>query len=156
MVFSVLGVVLLMLIVAVLLRDVRGLQAAMANVVQPLRTRVPAFASRTDPPGDTFVLAVSTHCPACEARALALARAASERTGRIVLLSADATPAAWVDGAAVEVIADPVLLGELRVDVTPMLLRYDPDGGERFRKPVGSDNDLRRLLDLEPARQTVS
>jgi hypothetical protein len=155
-VFSLLGVVLLMFVVAALLRDVRDLQRAMANVAPPRRKQVSAFASHAAQPQDTFVLVVSLHCPACQARSAALEQVASWAPGRVVLLSADAGVAAWVDGSAVEVIIDSVLLGELGADVTPLLLRYDADGNERFRRPVGSDEDLRRLLEAESAKQTTS
>jgi hypothetical protein len=148
--------VLLVLAVAALLRDVRALQGAMAEVVRPPPKTVPAFASQTVPSRDTVVLAVSLHCAACEGRARALAQQASETTMRVVLLSADSATADWVRGSAVEVIIDPVLLGELGVDVTPLLLRYDADGFERFRQPVGSDDDLRRLLDAGSSKQTVN
>jgi hypothetical protein len=151
-----LGVALLMVVVAALLRDVRALQRAMADVVPRRRRQVSAFANQGAHPQDTFVLVVSTHCPACQARALALAQLASGAAERAVLLSADAGAAAWVDGSAVEVIIDPVLLGELGADVTPLVLRYDPDGNERFRRPVGSDEDLHRLFEAGSTNQTVS
>jgi hypothetical protein len=147
-VISLLGVVCLTFVVAALLREVRGLQRAMATVARAPRKQVSAFASRGEPPGDTFVLVASTHCPACEARARTLAQLASGMAERVVLLSADAGAAEWVVGSAVEVLIDPVLLGELAADVTPLALRYDPDGHERLRQPVGSDDDLRRLLGL--------
>jgi hypothetical protein len=133
----------LVLVVAVLLRDVRALQAAMATVVQPPKRSVPAFAGGS---GDTFVLAVSLHCGACELRASALAGLAETIPQRVVLLSADADVARWVQGSSVEPVIDAVLLGDVGADVTPLLLRYDPDGNERFRQAVGSDADLSRLV----------
>ncbi|MFD0521969.1 TlpA family protein disulfide reductase [Paractinoplanes durhamensis] len=155
-VFSLLGVVLLMFVVAALLRDVRALQHAMANVLPPRRRQVSAFASPAAAPRDALVLVVSTHCPACQARASALVQLASGAAERVVLLSADAGAAAWVDGSPVEAIIDPILLGELGVDATPQLLRYGPDGTERLRRAVGSDEDLRRLFEAGPNKQTVS
>ncbi len=154
-IFSLLGVVLLMFVVAALLRDVRDLQRAMANVAPPRRRQISAFASHAARPQGTFVLVVSRHCPACQARAFALAQLAAGAAERVVLLSADSEVAAWVDGSAVEVIIDSVLLGELGVDVTPLVLRYDADGNERFRRPVGSDEDLHRLLEAGPTEQAA-
>lgn len=155
-IFSLLGVVLLMFVVAALLRDVRDLQRAMVDVVPRRRRQISAFAADAQRPRDTFVLVVSTHCPACQARSFTLAKLASGAEERVVLLSADAGAAAWVEGSAVEVIIDPVLLGELGADVTPLMLRYDTDGNERLRRPVGSDEDLHRLFTAASSKQTVN
>lgn len=144
-------VVLLTFAVAALLRDVRALQTAMAEVVRPPRRQVPAFAGVAD----TFVLVVSRHCTACEARAGALARWAPPDGVRAVLLSADAATAAWVAGSAVTAVVDPVLVGELGADVTPLLVHYDATGAERLRRPVGSDADLFRLLDAPRAPDQI-
>lgn len=141
-VLCLLGLIGLAVVQAALLRDVRELRDAMAGVVRPARRQVAAFAGAAG----TYVLVVSAHCPACRARARALAAADPRQDRRTVLLTADATAAEWVAGSTVETIVDPFLLGELGADVTPMLLRYDADGNERFRRPVGSDDDLHRLL----------
>jgi hypothetical protein len=145
-VFCLLGLVVLMVVLAALLRDVRALQSAMADVAPAPRRQVAAFASTGGQPADTYVLVVSAHCNACEGRARALAGVDAAAERRTVLLSADASASAWVAGSPVETVIDPFLLGELGVDVTPLLLRYDADGNERFRRPVGSDDDLHRLL----------
>lgn len=142
LIFCVLGLVGVAVVQAALLRDVRALQNAMADVTPAPRRQVAAFAGADV----TYVLVVSAHCPACEGRARALACADTSENGRTVLLSADAAASTWVAGSPVETVIDPYLLGELGVDVTPLLLRYDADGNERFRRPVGSDDDLHRLL----------
>ncbi|MEU8023686.1 hypothetical protein AB0B88_15875 [Micromonospora haikouensis] len=149
LIFCVLGLVGLAVVQAALLRDVRALQNAMADVTRSPRRQVAAFASAEAE--DTYVLAVSAHCPACERRSHALADVVPMQSRRVVLLSADAAASAWVAGTPVEVVVDPVLLGELGVDITPLLLCYDADGHERFRRPVGSDDDLHRLLAANPA-----
>jgi hypothetical protein len=142
LIFCALGFIVLAVVQAALLRDVRALQQAMAEVTRLPRRQVPAFAGT----GDTYVLVVSAHCPACERRSRALADVAPRHDGRLVLLSTDSAASAWVAGTPVEVLVDPVLLGELGADVTPLLLRYDADGHERFRQPVGSDEDLYRFI----------
>lgn len=150
-VFSTLCTILLMFAVAALLRDVRALQSAVAYGGAAPRRKVDAFASSQVPARDTFVLVVSVHCGACAERARFLARQAAAVPERVVLLSADAAAADWVAGSPVEAAIDAVLLGELGADVTPLLLRYDADGNERWRQPIGSDADLDRLLGLESA-----
>jgi hypothetical protein len=150
-VLAFLGTVVALFALSALLRLVRELQQAVmaASAAAPGAAgvrHVPRFASGgTDP---TFVLVVSEHCPSCRDRAARLAAIAAAGTapGRLAMLAPGDGCAAWVAGSGVEVVADAALLGALAVGATPSLVRFAPDGAEEWRRVVGSDGDLDRLL----------
>jgi hypothetical protein len=148
-------ITVLMFAVAALLRDVRALQSAVAQAITSPPKQIPLFAAGEVTSRDTFVLVVSVHCTACKDRARFLARAAPDVEERIVLLSPDPSAGTWIEDSKVEVVIDPVLLGSLGADVTPLLLRYAPDGTERWRRPVGSDEELSRLLSGKTVQNAV-
>jgi hypothetical protein len=147
-----LGVVLLLFANSALLKLVRDLQEGLADLRLAVgrgdepRPAVPAFASGTGQP--TFALLVDAQCPACAERAERLVvLAARNPSARLVAVSADPGCAAWFDDG-VTVHIDAGLVGRIGVNVTPTLLKYGPDGEEEWRRVVGSDADLDRLLGL--------
>ncbi|MFI5915751.1 hypothetical protein [Dactylosporangium sp. NPDC051541] len=154
-VLALLGVVLLLFANSALLKMVRDLQRALVEAqagghgafgATPAMT-VPRFAA-----GDgrsTYVLVVDASCPACRDRAedyAQLSRAAP--AGELVALVKDQACAVWFAASAVRVEFDAALLGTVGVGVTPMLIRYDPDGTEAWRRVVGSREDLDRFLEI--------
>lgn len=151
-VFAFLGMVIALFAVSALLRIVRELQQAVlaAPAAAPgpdAVRRVARFASADGRP--TFVLVVSEQCPSCRDRAVHLA-GTPRVDGHLVLLSAGAACAAWVEPAPhVEAVIDADLLGSVAVGATPSLVKYTPDGVEEWRRAVGSDPDLDRLLGVD-------
>ncbi|WP_030455381.1 hypothetical protein [Herbidospora cretacea] len=152
-VFAFLGMVIALFAISALLRIVRELQqAVLAATAAPgpdAVRRVTRFASADGRP--TFVLVVSEQCPSCRDRAAHLAGLPPGRVdGHLVLLSAGEAGAAWVGSAPhVEAVVDAGLLGSVAVGATPSLVKYAPDGAEEWRRMVGSDPDLDRLLGVD-------
>ncbi|NAS26762.1 hypothetical protein GT755_34455 [Herbidospora sp. NEAU-GS84] len=152
-VFAFLGMVIALFAISALLRIVRELQQAVLAVPAApgpdAVRRVPRFASADGRP--TFVLVVSEQCPSCRDRAAHLAGMPPGRVdGRLVLLSAGEACAAWAGPAPhVEAVVDADLLGSVAVGATPSLVKYAPDGAEEWRRVVGSDPDLDRLLGVD-------
>ncbi|WP_062357541.1 hypothetical protein [Herbidospora yilanensis] len=152
-VFGFLGMVIALFAISALLRIVRELQQAVLAVPAApgpdTVRRVTRFASADGRP--TFVLVVSEQCPSCRARAVHLAGMPPGRVkGRLVLLSAGEAGAAWAGPAPhVEAVVDAELLGSVAVGATPSLVKYAPDGTEEWRRAVGSDPDLDRLLGVD-------
>nr|WP_062343099.1 hypothetical protein [Herbidospora sakaeratensis] len=152
-VFAFLGMVIALFAISALLRIVRELQqavlAAPATPGPDSVRKVARFASSDGRP--TFVLVVSEQCPSCRARAVHLAGMPPGRVGgHTVLLAAAEACAAWVEAAPhVEAVVDADLLGSVAVGATPSLVKYAPDGAEEWRRVVGSDPDLDRLLGVD-------
>ncbi|MBX6356345.1 MAG: hypothetical protein IRZ05_10895 [Micromonosporaceae bacterium] len=160
---ALLGVVLLLFANSALLKMVRDLQQALME----LRSAGPAafggaeamtvaqFAAGDGRP--TYVLVVDAACPACRERAEDYSRLSAGAdsspgmdTGHLVVLTKDAVCRDWFSNAAVRVLLDPVLLGTVGVGVTPMLIKYDSDGTEQWRRVVGSQLDLHRFVGAAP------
>ncbi|WP_062428507.1 hypothetical protein [Herbidospora daliensis] len=153
-VFAFLGMVIALFAISALLRIVRELQQAVISALAAVSgpetvRRVARFASSDGRP--TFVLVVSEQCPSCRARAVHLAGMPSGQVGgHLVLLAAAEACAAWVEAAPhVEAVVDADLLGSVAVGATPSLVKYAPDGAEEWRRVVGSDPDLDRLLGVD-------
>ncbi|GAA0411919.1 hypothetical protein Acor_15890 [Acrocarpospora corrugata] len=148
-VFAFLGVVVALFAISALLRTVRELQQAALAVPVPGASavrRVTRFASGDERP--TFVLVVTDQCPSCEQRAARLAAIAPGLpAGHLSMLSAGPDPLRWIEGAGhIQAVVDAELLGSVAVGATPSLVKYAPDGTEEWRRVVGSDQDLDRLL----------
>jgi hypothetical protein len=150
-VFAFLGVVIALFAISALLKTVRELQQAVLATPAPTTAgirRIARFASPDELP--TFVLVVSEHCLSCRERATHLATIPPGLLqGHLTTLSASAACARWTDGADhVQAVVDAELLGSVAVGATPSLVRYAPDGTEEWRRVVGSDQDLERLLGM--------
>jgi hypothetical protein len=146
------GVILLLFANSALLKLVREQQAALAEL-RLGRTRVedrshlvvPAMASNDGRP--TFALVVDARCPACADRArhfAALAGAGS--SSRMAAVSVDEETGRWFDDTAVSVHIDAALVGQIGVAITPTVIHYDSQGREQWRRAVGTDADLDRLI----------
>jgi len=141
-VFSFVGVVILLFGLAALLSMVRGLQQAViatAPAAGPSRL-VPELAL----PGlHTVALVVSASCLACRERAAHLGTLVdgARRGIRLALVSSDPTCASWVT-AGVEAVIDPSIVGRIAPTATPLLICIDEVGEEKFRRLIGSDDDL--------------
>jgi hypothetical protein len=157
-VLALLGAVLSMFAFSALLKRVRDLQAAVlelrvmggpaAEAPRPL----PELAAPDGRP--TFALVVDAHC-ACRDRTRRLVDLAPQVTaGNLIMITADDQCASWIGGAGdrLAVRVDPMLLGRMGVGVTPALVKFDPAGGEVWRRILADDDDLTRLLELSPAR----
>ena len=159
---SLLGVVLLLFASSALLRIVRDLQAGLTDLQAATgpgqfggmaAMTVAEFASPDDRP--TYVVVVDAACPACHDRARDLTDVAvGYQGGHLAVLTTDPACEAWFPDGSVRVTVDSALLGRVGVGVTPTMLKYDPDGTELWRRVVGSQEDLHRLLDITPATQT--
>ncbi|MFC6087067.1 hypothetical protein [Sphaerisporangium aureirubrum] len=151
-VFAFLGMVLALFAISALLKTVRELQRAVLATPVPGATGVRRMARFESPDDDpTFVLVVSEQCQSCRERAAHLAAIPSGLLqGHLTTLSASAACAAWVAGADhVRAVVDADLLGSVAVGATPSLVKYAPDGTEEWRRVVGSDADLDRLLGVD-------
>src|SRR5262245_54413127 len=106
-VLAFLGVVLLLFANSALLKLVRDLQVALAEmrlgipqVEDRSHLNVPALADAAG--GETYLLIVDDRCPACAERARRFVEvAANGRPGRMVAASADVQCATWFDGSRV-------------------------------------------------------
>ncbi len=149
-VLAFLGVVVLLFANSALLRIVRELQAAMAQVNTSSRVadethrQVDAFARDDHRP--VFAMVVDSSCPACHDRSIRYAKIADDPARHFVAVSADPSCAEWFAGTEIEAHIDADLLGHIGVSVTPTLIRYDHTGREQWRRVVASDADLERLL----------
>ncbi len=151
-VFAFLGMVVALFAISALLRTVRELQQAVLAAPAPgpaAVRRLARFASADGRP--TFVLVVSEHCLSCRDRAGHLASIPPGAIdGHLIQLSATEACAAWVERAPhVSAVTDAELLGSVAVGATPSLVKYAPDGAEEWRRAVGSDPDLDRLLGVD-------
>jgi hypothetical protein len=158
-VLALLGAVLSMFAFSALLKMVRDLQAAVLELRAaggPAAEAPGSLPELAAPDGrPTFALVVDAHCPACRDRARRLVDLAPQVTaGNLIVITADDECASWVGGAGdrLAVRVDPVLLGRMGVGVTPALVKFDPVGGEVWRRILADDDDLIRLLELTPAR----
>jgi hypothetical protein len=140
-VLALLAVVLLLFANAALLKMVRDLQAGLAEVQAGSGTfsggpamTMPEFAAPDELP--TYVLV------------------AGYASGHLAALTGDQACADWLAGTPVRVTVDRAVLGRVGVGVTPTLLKYGSDGVEAWRRLVGSDEDLLRLLGTPDAPTT--
>jgi len=140
------GVVILLFGLAALLAMVRGLQRSVVTQASG------GAAARTFPElaagGEgTFALVVSSSCSACRQRAGYLATLAGRRPDgpRLVLLTADEACVEW-GGSQLPVVVDSALLGRVAPTATPVVVHVDGTGTERFRRLVGSDEELDAAL----------
>ncbi|MEO3808040.1 hypothetical protein ABGB17_03465 [Sphaerisporangium sp. B11E5] len=150
-VFAFLGMVISLFAVSALLKMVRELRRAVLATPVPATATVRRVARFASPDGlPTFVLVVSEQCLSCRERAARLAAIPPGLIrGHLTLLSASAACARWAEGADhIRAVTDADLLGSVAVGATPSLVRYAPDGTEEWRRVVGSDGDLERLLDM--------
>ncbi|GAA1521678.1 hypothetical protein GCM10009677_63420 [Sphaerisporangium rubeum] len=148
-VFAFLGMVIALFAISALLRTVRELrQAVLATPVPatPAVRRIARFQSPDERP--TYVLVVTEQCLSCRERAAHLAVIPPGLLqGHLTLLGSTDAGARWVHGADhITVVADAELLGAVAVGATPSLVKYAADGTEEWRRVVGSDGDLERLL----------
>jgi hypothetical protein len=159
-VLALLAVVLLLFANAALLKMVRDLQAGLAEVQAGSGTfsggpamTMPEFAAPDELP--TYVLVVDAGCPNCHDRAVGYGRlSAGYASGHLAALTGDQACADWLAGTPVRVTVDRAVLGRVGVGVTPTLLKYGSDGVEAWRRLVGSDEDLLRLLGTPDAPTT--
>jgi hypothetical protein len=151
-VLAFLCVVLLLFANSALLRIVRDLQAAMADLRavststgDRAHLQVDAFARDDNRP--TFAMVVDAACPACHDRSLRFTKHAGDDPAHAyAAVSADRVAGEWFAGTDVAAHVDADLLGHIGVSVTPTLIRYDGTGREQWRRVVASDADLERLL----------
>ncbi len=152
-VLAFLGVVLLLLANSALLRIVRDLQAAMADLravsagstADSGHLQVDVFARNDN--RTTFTMVVDAACPACHDRSLRFAKHASNDPAHaFAAVSADRVAGEWFSGTAVAAHVDADLLDHIGVSVTPTLVKYDGTGREQWRRVAASDADLDRLL----------
>ena len=135
------GVVVLLFGLAAMLSIVRSLQKAVVTGTAPARRAEPLVELASGSVG-TVALVVSATCPACRERAAHFSTLESEASAvRLVLVSTDPSCAAWA-GGSVDAVVDSALVGKIAPTATPMVVYVDATGTERFRRLIGSDEEL--------------
>ncbi len=138
--------VLLLLIFgyAALLRDLREVKAGVRSGDFTREPDVSTPALATSNVEGTLALVVDPTCGTCQPAVAAFAKQATGPDRRIVAASDEVR--SWPDAATLGVVVDRALWDRLRVQSTPMLLRFDAAGVLRERQIVGSARHLEKLL----------
>ncbi len=142
-------IVLLAFAYAALLRDLREIQAGIRAGDIERATAVTAPALATSNVEGTYALVVDPACGTCASAVTTFAKHANATEGtpdRRIVAAADEVKG-WPEAGAVGVIVDRALWDRLRVQTTPLLLRFDPAGVLRERRIVGSVKHLEKLLE---------
>jgi hypothetical protein len=136
--------VLLVFAYAALLRIVREMQAA-SSVMTPAAVSEPL--RQFSGPGNTLVLVVAEHCPACVSRIADLERLVATQPAPVpVVLLSQAEMSDTPAIREVRQLVDPALVGQLRVSVTPTAILFDQQGQEFSRSIIGSEAALASAL----------
>jgi hypothetical protein len=143
---SFLGVVILMLGGAAMLRSIKDLQQAV------LRPPVASSSARIALPGHDprLVLVVDDDCTGCIERVADLNRLltgdAAFKGFRVLLLASRPAVAGWPTAPGLTALIDPGLVGSLAVVATPTSILFDGSGRELSRRAIGSEDELREVL----------